>query len=120
MTKIELLKIESKKQQDLCDKFISFMKSESFIETTTNVGGFASNMPVFYKKVSESVYLVFNIPFYTNKNKISFQTDFWRAIAKSELEFLKQKIEDDNLIDLRLGFDLNRDLSIYKEELLKY
>lgn len=120
MKKAELLKIQAKKQIDNYNKFLSFMKSENFIETNTNVGGFASKMPIFYKKVSEGIYLVFNIPYYTHNNKSSFQTDFWRISAKTESEFLKQKIEDENLIDLRLGFDLERDLKMFKEELIKY
>lgn len=120
MTKAEILKIERQKQQDRCDRFISFIKNEGFIETVDKVGSFASKMPVFYKKVSEDIFLVFNIPTYSNIKKYGFHADFWKVIAKSDSEFLASKIEDKNLIDLRLSFDLERDLNLFKEELTKY
>ena len=77
-------------------------------------------MPVFYKKVSEDIFLVFNIPTYSNIKKYGFHADFWKVIAKSDSEFLASKIEDKNLTDLRLSFHLERDLSLFKEEFLRY
>lgn len=119
MTKAEILKKGKEKQVELCNEFITFVKTEGFVETTDKVGNFSTKMPVFYKKVSENVFLVFNIPTFDNIKKNGFCADFWKVIAKSESEFLNSKLENKNLIDIRLGFILERDLSLYKHELSK-
>lgn len=120
MTKAEIIKREKEKQVELYNEFITFTKTEGFIETIDKVGNFSSKKPVFYKKVSEKNFLVFNIPTFGNIKKYGFCSDFWKVIAKSESEFLNSRLENKNLIDLRLGFTLERDLSLYKYELSKY
>ena len=120
MTKAEIIKNQKEKQVELCNEFINFVKNEGFIETIDKVGNFSTKMPLFYKKVSESVFLAFNIPTFGNIKKYSFCADFWKVIAKSESEFLNLKLENKNLLDLRLGFNIERDLDIYKAELSKY
>ena len=117
MTKAEILKNQKEKQVELCNEFIAFVKNEGFNETIDKVGNFSTKMPLFYKKVSENVFLAFNIPTFGNIKKYGFCADFWKVIAKSESEFLISKLENKNLIDLRLGFTLERDLNLYKHEL---
>lgn len=119
MTKSEILKNLKEKQVDLCNEFITFVRNEDFIETVDKVGNFSTEMPLFYKKVSENVFLAFNIQTFNNIKKYGFCADFWKVLAKSESEFLISKLENENLIDLRLGFTLERDLNLYKNELTK-
>lgn len=113
-------KREKEKQQELCDIFISFVRNEGFIEKVDKVRNFAPNMPLFYKRVSEEVFLVFNIPTFGNIKKFGFVADFWKVFAKSESDFLNAKMEDKKIIGLRLSFNLEDDLNLYKDELLKY
>ncbi|OOB83654.1 hypothetical protein BZL53_00775 [Flavobacterium columnare] len=120
MTKAEILKNQKKKQVELCNEFITFVKNEGFIETVDKIGNFSTKMPLFYKKVSESIFLAFNIPTFDNIKKYNFCADFWKVIAKSENEFLNLKLENKNLIDLRLSFSIERDIDLYKAELTKY
>ncbi|MCL9807171.1 hypothetical protein NAT51_16680 [Flavobacterium amniphilum] len=120
MTKTEILKLHKEKQIELCDKFIAFVKNEGFIETVDKIGNFSIKMPLFYRKLSDNVFLAFNIPTFDNLKKYDFHADFWKIIANSEKDFLDSKIEDKKLIDLRLSFKLERDLDLYKEEISKY
>ena len=120
MRKTEIRKIEYEIQKKLCNEFISFMKNIGFNETKDNQRNFYAEMPVFYKKVSENIFLVFNIPTFDNIKQCGFHADFWRVIANSEVDFLNSKIDDKNLIDLRLSFNIDRDLSLYLKELSKY
>ena len=120
MTKAEILKNQKEKQVEICNEFITFVKNEGFIETVDKVGNFSTKMPLFYKKISENVFLAFTIPTFGNIKKYGFCADFWKVVAKCESEFLNLKLEKKNLLDLRLGFNLERDLKIYEEELSKY
>lgn len=120
MTKAEILKNQKEKQIELYNEFIIFVKNEGFIETTNKIGNFSTGITHFYKKVSENIFLIFNIPTFGNLKKNGFCVDFWKATAKSENDFLNLKFENKNLIDLRLGFDLERDLNFYKEVLSNY
>lgn len=120
MTKTEILKLHKEKQIELCDEFIVFVKNEGFIETVDKIGNFSMKMPLFYRKLSDNVFLAFNIPTFDNLKKYDFHVDFWKIIANSEKDFLDSKIEDKNLTDLRLSFKLERDLDLYKEEISKY
>ena len=120
MTKVEILKNQKEKQVELCNEFITFFKNEGFIETVDKVGNFAIKMPLFYKRVSESVFLAFNIPTFSNIKKYGFHSDFWKVIAKSEEIFLNLKLENKDLIDLKLSFNIERDLELYKKTLSDY
>ena len=120
MTKVEILKREKEKQQERCDKFLNFIRNTDFIETTDKVGNFGLNLPLFYKKVSENTFLAFSIPTFKNVKKYGFHADFWKIIAESENEFLINRVESRNLIDLRLSFDLESDIEIFETELSKY
>jgi hypothetical protein len=120
MTKAEILKRMKEKQAELYNEFIDFTKNEGFIETIDKVGNFPSKTHVFFKKISENHYLVFNIPPFGNIKKYGFCADLWKVIAKSESEFINSKLENKNLIDLRLGFNLERDLNLYNETLSNY
>ncbi len=120
MKKTEIIKRNKEKQIEYYNEFIEFVKHEGFIETIGQTGCFSENVPVFYKKVSENIFLAFNIPFYKKIKDLGFCADFWRINAKSENEFIKSKVKSENLIDLRLGFSLERDFDFYNEELSKY
>ena len=120
MTKAEIIKNQKEKQVELCNEFITFVKNEGFIETIDKVGNFSTKMPLFYKKLSENVFLAFNIPTFDNLKKYDFHADFWKITVKSEKDFLNSKLEDKNLKDIRLSFKLDRDLDLYKQELTKY
>ena len=120
MNKLDRIKKLRNKEIELYNEFMKFIKNEKFIETKDKFGFFGpTKSPVFYKKVSENIYLVFNIPWFTKFNKHRFEADFWKVIAPSEKEFLNLKIEDKNLFDLKFSFNLEKDLNFYKEEILK-
>lgn len=120
MTKAEILRNQKEKEVELCNEFISFIKNEGFIETIDKVGSFAVKMPLFYKRVSETVFLAFNIPTYGDIKKYGFHADFWKINANSEENFLNSKLENKDLKDLRLSFNIERDLELYKNTLSKY
>jgi len=120
MTKAEMLKQYKEKfqreAQEKYSEFIIFMKSDGFIETIDTIGNFALKQPMFYKKISEEIYLVFNLPvFYLIKTQ-GFHADFWKVYAKSETELLKKLIPENNKIFLMPSFDLKRDSELYKQE----
>jgi hypothetical protein len=120
MNKLERIKKLRTKEIDLYNEFMKFIKNEQFIETKDKFGFFGPTKSlIFYKKVSEKVYFLFNIPWFTTFNKHKFEVDFWKVIAQSEKEFLDLKIESKNLFDLKFSFNLEKDLNFYKEELLK-
>ena len=96
--------------------FLNFMKSEGYTEVNDKADSFQKNMPVFYKRVSEDEFLVFNIPYYGKVAGANFVTDFWRVKADFEEEFLKKRIADDNLKLILLGFQLEKDLELYKKK----
>ena len=97
MTKAEVLKEIKKREEQKMQKFTAFMLAEKFTETKDDMGNFSKNMPVFFKKLSENNFLIFNIPFYGKGKGKMFQTDFWKLSAKTEDEFLNQKVESKNL-----------------------
>ena len=113
-------KREKEKQQERCNYFINFIKNEGFKEKLDDAGNFAKNMPLFYKRVSENTFLVFNIPTFDNIKRDNFHADFWKVTASSEIEFLNAKLKDDKCETVRLSFDLEKDIELYKNELLKY
>lgn len=123
MTKAEMLKQYKEKfqreAQEKYSEFIIFMESDGFIENIDTIGNFALKQPMFYKKLSEEIYLVFNLPvFYLIKTQ-GFHADFWKVYAKSETELLKKLIPENNKIFLMPSFDLKRDSELYKQELSK-
>ncbi len=120
MTKAELLRRQKEKdQKDAQEKygdFIIFMENEGFIETIDKVGNFAEKMPMFYRKISEEIYLVFNLPTFSNIKKYGFHADFWKVFVKSRNELLTEMLGDKNKIFLMASFDLERDSDLYKSE----
>lgn len=120
MTKIESIKRHKEKQVELCNEFIDFLRAEMFIETTDKVGNFSLKMPLFYKRLSENTFLAFNIPTFDKLKKYDFHADFWKVTAVSEKQFLEYKLESKCLKDIRLSFKLERDLDLYKNELLNF
>ncbi len=95
------------------DKIIEFLKNEDFIETKGKGGNFIIDCPLFYKKVNDNKFLIFNNPFYDGKNNSS-TFDFWKINCKSEKEFLQPKKV--NITQVKLEFNLTEDLELYKRE----
>ena len=120
MRKSDVIKELREKRQKHCDDFFYFMKNEKFTQAVSENSGFGKNIPVFYKKVSDSIFLAFSIPTFKKIKEHGFHADFWKIIATSENEFLKYRIADEKLIYLRLSFDIIEDLDLYKNEILKY
>lgn len=112
-----LLNIDSKYSDDYAkNEMMKFLDIQGFIETTDKANSFSKDCPLYYKKVASSKFLVFTIP---NCKFKSSQTNFdlWRINAKSEKEFLLKRYI--NPITIRSGFDLNRDIYLYENELGK-
>ena len=95
---------------------LEFLKEENFEETIDSIGNFALQKPLFYKRLSKNQFLVFNQPFIDIKTNDSV-FDFWSVNADSEEKFLQKKLNEKDLIDLRLGFDLGRDIKLYSEKI---
>lgn len=120
MTKAEILKQYKEKfkreAQEKYSEFIIFMESDGFIETIDTIGNFALKQPMFYKKISEEIYLVFNLPVFNLIKTQGFHADFWKVYAKSETELLKKLIPENKKLFLMPSFDLKRDSELYKQE----
>ncbi|MCU4158434.1 hypothetical protein J1N10_20850 [Carboxylicivirga sp. A043] len=95
---------------------IEFIKQEHFEETIDSIGNFALQKPLFYKRISKNEFLAFNQPFFDLKTNDSV-FDFWLVKAESENMFLKNKLNRKDLTDLRLGFDLERDIELYNDKI---
>lgn len=95
-------------------EMLAFIKSEGFIETIDKVGNFDKDCPLFYKKISESIFLIFNMPFCNAKSEQA-TFDLWKIKTETEKEFLSKRTNDQ--IGIMLGFDLKRDLELYHKEL---
>jgi hypothetical protein len=95
------------------NEIIQFLKSEGFIETKGKGGNFSKDCPLFYKKIKENRFLVFNNPFHDDKN-LSSTFDFWKIKAHSEKEFLQDKKV--NITKIKLEFDLGKDIELYRGE----
>jgi hypothetical protein len=115
MNKREILQNLKLREQEKEAKFMEFMKTEGFTQTIDKTNNFQTNMPLFYRKVSENQFLVFNIPFFNKVKEAHFEIDFWKITAKSEEEFLTFKVLDENLITLLLGFEMEKHLGLYKK-----
>lgn len=107
------MKIDNKYRIDFnYHEMCQFLKEKGFTETVDKVGNFSKDKPLFYKKLKNENYIAFNQPFSPKKgNSCTF--DFWRVKAQSEKEFLKQKLDERLLFDIRLGFDLREDIELY-------
>lgn len=116
MRKNEMLEKIRLREENKKKSFIEFANSEKFIEGVDKVGNFAKDMPVYYRQISENKFLAFNIPFHGKVKNASFQTDFWEITALSENEFLNNKLLDENLKTVLLGFDLEEDIELYKSQ----
>jgi hypothetical protein len=116
MNKNEVLEKIRLREEEKKNFFIEFVQAEKFNEEIDKVGNFAKNMPIYYRQVSENKFLVFNIPFYGKVKNASFYTDFWEITALSEKEFLNHKLLNENLKNVLVGFDLRKDIELYKSQ----
>jgi hypothetical protein len=116
MNKREILEKIRSREEDKKKSFVEFAHAEKFNEGVDKVGNFSKDMPVYYRQISENKFLAFNIPFYGKEKNASFQTDFWEITALSENEFLNNKLLDENLKTVLLGFDLEEDIELYKSQ----
>jgi len=116
MNKGQILEKIKLREEGKNNSFKEFAQAEKFNEATDKVGNFAKDMPIFYKQVTANKFLAFNIPFYGKSKNASFQTDFWEITALSEKEFLNNKLLEENLKTIMLGFDLEQDIELYKSQ----
>jgi hypothetical protein len=94
-------------------EMLEFLRKERFIETVDNIGNFRKDYPLYYKKLLNNKYLVFNQPYHDIKsNQTIF--DFWKVNAKTEKEFLSKKTK--NIVSVKLGFNLTEDIELYNNE----
>lgn len=110
-----LMKIDFQYKRDYkVREMYKFFKINNFKETVDKIGNFRLEKPLFYKRLTNECFISFNRPFVTDKdNDCTF--DFWKVNVKSEKNFLKAKLDDNLLINLMLGFDLERDVNLYDE-----
>ena len=111
MTKREILQQLRKREEQRKIDFISFMKNEGFTETIDKIGNFQTDMPLFYKKVADNNFFIFNIPYDKVKNA-SFQADFWVINANSKNDFLLNSNEY-NSQHVLFGFELETNIDLY-------
>lgn len=91
-------------QQEYLFNFKRFAHSEGFTETSSKAGNFNVGTPIFYKRVADDKFLVFNIPF--KEVQKQFYVDFWIINTESKNNFLVRKVDDKKLQDIRLGFTM--------------
>lgn len=111
-----LLKVDDKYREKFKEKeMLDFLQHEQFVETIDQIGNFAPNKPLFYKRLSSSEFLAFNQPS-TKERKCNSTFDFWRVKVDSESQFLSRKLDRNELVGLKTGFVLDRDINIYNLE----
>lgn len=111
-----LLLIDNKyRERNKVNEMLKFLEREQFIETVDEIGNFSIEKPLYYKRLSPDEFLVFN---QSSKNKKTHAIcfDFWLVKVDSETQFLQRKLPNKALIDLRKGFDLEKDIEIYNEK----
>lgn len=92
-----------------------FLVEQGFTEAIDSVGNFHTDSPLFYKRLDEMRFLVFNSPYTEVKMKYATY-DFWIVHGKTSREFLKKKILKERKIEVRLGFNIERDMALYLKE----
>ena len=95
-----------------------FIAEEKFIETNQLFGIFFSkNDKVFYKQMSENLFLLLN---YQNWNSDKNQPTYnlYKVNAKNNTELYKKR--NNEIMNIILSFDLNRDLELYKAEIIGF
>jgi len=97
-------------------RILQFIKEENFIETIDTSGNFASQQPLFYKRISPNQFLAFNRPFVDKKNNDA-TFDFWLIKVDSENIFLNKRLNKNELINVRYGFELERDIDLYNSKI---
>lgn len=95
-------------------EFGKFIRNNGFKETKIKHGNSESDLVLFFRKISENIFFVFNIPYPKVKNK-TFKSDFWLVEASSENEFMKKLKFDENWKELKIGFELNNDYDYYRK-----
>ncbi|RYJ44268.1 hypothetical protein NU09_0878 [Flavobacterium beibuense] len=90
------------------------MQKEGFKEAIDTKGNFEKGMPLFYKRIKESTFIIFNVPYYGKEKNADFQTDLWLVECTSANLFLKHSITDGIRRLILLGFELEKHLEIYK------
>lgn len=90
------------------EQMLSKFKEWSFNKTVDDVGAFCKDNPLYYKRVDEKKYLVFN--HFNSKGKTSDGFDCWLATFTNEEHIgSKKPIE---IQDIRLSFHLDRDFQL--------
>jgi hypothetical protein len=95
--------------QQLISKFDEW----NFSKTTDTVGAFCKDNPLFYKKIGDKKYLVFN--HYNSKSKTNDGFDCWIATFANEKQIGIKKTMD--VQEIRLSFHLDRDFELIKDYL---
>lgn len=92
--------------QQLLSKFNEW----NFAKTTDTAGTFCKDNPLYYKKVGDKKYLVFN--HYNSKDNTNDGFDSWVATYSNEKQIgIKEPIQ---IQDIRLSFHLDRDFELIK------
>ncbi|UBB89536.1 hypothetical protein J4771_11855 [Candidatus Kaistella beijingensis] len=94
---------------------LNFLRAEGFKRTVDKIGTYCTNYDLYYKKISDSNYLILNHfgKEYKSIDKEGF--DFW--IASYQSEKLIGKTSPSNFSDIRLGFNFERDKNLMLERL---
>ncbi len=110
-----LMEIDSKYRKEYeMQEMYTFLKNNNFKEDVDKIGNFSLEKPIFYKRLTGNTFLIFTRPFFTKKN--NDQTfDFYKVKVRKEKSFLKEKLDSYSLVNLRLGFNLERDIDLYNK-----
>lgn len=90
------------------DSMLAKFSEWKFCKTTDTVGGFCKDNPLFYKKIEDTKYLVFN--HYNSEHKTNGGFDCWIATFTDEKQIGKKKPSD--IESIRLSFRLDRDFEL--------
>jgi ribosomal protein S8 len=104
------------KNEKQSNEIVKFLNSEGFIEAIDTIDNFKKGGELFYKKISDSQYLVFIKAAYSKRDKLTTY-DFWKVEAQNEQQFLSKKI--DTIDRIRGGFKLQDFEEAYKEAINK-
>lgn len=120
MTKNEFLKNLKIREEDKKYEFLKFMKNENFIESINHFGFFPDKSQLFYKRVSNDKFFLFNIRFDGRLKNSRFNSEFWTVNTNTEKNFLKNILDENDYDEILLGFELENDLEVYKAAKLRF
>ncbi len=110
MSKKQIIASVDRKQSDDELELYKFLDIENFTESKDKLPFFNSKAKIFFKKINNSFYLVFEV-MAKKRSLDAHNAAFWIV----ESTDLKKVVDEKCYVDILLGFDLDRDREVYQK-----